>query len=124
MSYALPARADVVREATWDLEILFPTADAWEAAFAEVEAGIPGAGAFVGTLSVGPDATLSALTAAEELQGKLGKVGVWAHLHYAVDTTDPDAQSRADRAQGLAGRVGAALAYLTPELLEIGPEKL
>ena len=124
MSYALLARADVPQESTWDLEILFPSVEKWEAAFAEVEAGIPGASTLAGKLAEGSDVLLACLKSAEELQGRLGKVSVWAHLRYAADTTDPDAQGRADRAQGLAGRAGAALAFLTPELLEIGPEKL
>ncbi|MGC4048061.1 MAG: oligoendopeptidase F [Armatimonas sp.] len=124
MTNVLPARAEVPRESTWDLECLFPDAETWEAAFAAVEAGVPEVAEFAGRLSEGPEILAAFFTKAEKLQNALSKVAVWANLHYTADTTDAEAQGRADRAIGLVSRVSAAVAFWTPELLSIGVDTL
>ncbi len=124
MNQSLFARAEVPRESTWDLETLFPDADAWSRAFAEVEAGVPKVAGFAGRLGEEPTTLLEFFQISEKLQNRLGHVLVWASLHYAADTTDSEAQGRTDRATGLSSRVSAALAFAIPELLALGTEKL
>ena len=121
---AVPARADVPREATWDTDSIFASPGAWETAFARVEEGLPAVAAYAGRLAEGPDVLAGYFAAAEELSALLGKVFVYANLNYAVDTLDMEAQARADRARGLSARVQAALAFAEPELLAVGPETL
>jgi oligoendopeptidase F len=121
---AVPARADVPREATWDTDSIFATPAEWDAAFARVEADLPAVAAYAGRLAEGPEAVAGYLAAMEALVRHLSHVFVYASLNYAVDTADTQAQGRADRARGLSARVQAALAFAEPELLAIGPDTL
>ena len=123
MSHSLPTRAEVARESTWDLESIFPTPAAWEAALVAADAAIPSVAAFAGRLS-DPDTLTEFFAAAEALQLKVSHVGVYAHLGYATDSTNTDAAARTDRAMGLGTRFGAAVAFAEPELLALGVETL
>ena len=53
---ALPARADVPREQTWDIEALFVTPQAWEAEAEVLPAAIDALSSHAGRLGSGPDA--------------------------------------------------------------------
>ncbi len=126
MSHSLPSRAHIIetaRESTWDLESIFPTPAAWEAALVAADAAISSVAAFAGRLS-DPNTLVEFFAAAEALQLKVSHVGVYAHLGYATDSTNTDAAARTDRAMGLATRFGAAVAFAEPELLALGVETL
>jgi oligoendopeptidase F len=123
MSHSLPARADVPRESTWDLESIFATPSDWEAAFSAAETAIPQMATFAGKLG-DPEVLAAFLEASETLTRQVSHVGVYAHLGFATDTSNTDAAARTDRAMGLATRFGAAIAFAEPELLALGSETL
>ena len=119
-----PPRSSVPLEHTWDAESVFASVDAWEAEVEAVLAALPGLEAFAGRLAEGPSVTLAALEARDDLTRRRGRVYVYALHEWAVDTTDQDAVGRYGRAQAMFARVDAALAFVEPELLEIGRERL
>ena len=55
---------------------------------------------------------------------RLGRVVVYALLGYAVETTDPVAVARFGRAQAADAQVRAAVAFVEPEVLAVGAERL
>ena len=61
---------------------------------------------------------------ATSLVRRQGQVFVYAILGYAVETTDQDAVARFGRAQSVQAQVDAALAFVDPELLALGRERL
>jgi oligoendopeptidase F len=124
MAQRVPERGEIPVEYTWDATSVFPDDDAWEAALADVAARVDDLAAFRGRLAEGPAALAGYLELAEGLLGLAGKVGVYARMFYAVNTADQAALARADRAQMLAARLGAAMAFGEPELLAIGAETL
>ena len=124
MSKPLPARSDIPLEHTWDLDAIFPTLEAWAAAFADVEAQIDRLGAFKGRLAEGPATLIAWFTTAEEVFSLTAKVMVYARLGYTVDMANTAAAARSDRVGGLMARVASAAAFAEPELLAIAPETL
>lgn len=120
----IPARKDVPLEYTWDTESIFPTHAAWEAAFREVEAGLPDVKHFQGRLGDNPGTLLEFLKAADLLAEKVGRVAIYARLNFAVDTTNQAAAGDADKAIGLQARTAAAVSFAEPEILAIGFDRL
>jgi oligoendopeptidase F len=124
MAQTVPARSEIPAVYTWDAYSVFPNDDAWDTAATELDARIPEIAAYAGRLSEGPAVLADYLALAEELLRTAGHVGVYSRMFYAVDTADQVAQAKADRAQGLSTRLGAAMAFGEPELLAIGGETL
>ncbi len=118
-----PKRADVPVEMTWDLTLVYPDAQSWEADFVRLEAGLPAFVAFSGQLS-DPEKLLDCLRLRDESGAQLGKLYSWASLSKAGDNADSDAQGRFDRVAGLGSRRAAATSWIEPQILAIAPETL
>ena len=120
----IPRRSEVPAEVTWDTESVYPSEAAWDAAFRGIESRLPDLGEFKGHLADGPGTVADWLAAYESTSAEMGKVNVYAYMHYAVDAGDQAAAARLERARGLASRLVAATSFAAPELLAIGPETL
>jgi len=112
-------RAEVPVELTWNLADLFPSAEAWEAAFASVEACLPTVTRFKGHLGEGAAVLLECLEAREALLEQYDRVATYARLRLAEDGTSPSHQAAFARAAALGARLGAALAFIPTELLSL-----
>ena len=121
---ATPPRSDIPVERTWDAESVFPSIDAWDAALEALLADLSGLESFTGRLEEGPDVTIDALAARDDLMRRAGQVFVYAYLDYSVDTTAQDAVARFGRAQTAFGQFLAAVAFIEPELLALGRDRL
>jgi oligoendopeptidase F len=124
MAQRVPERSEIPVAYTWDASSVFATEADWEAAVADLAARIDDVAGFRGRLAAGPGVLADYFELAEELLRSAGKVGVYARMFYAVNTGDQAAQARADRANMLWSRLGAAMAFGEPELLAIGAETL
>jgi oligoendopeptidase F len=121
-STMLLQRADVAREHTWDLESIFATREAWEQAFAQVEADLPGLAQYQGRLGETGSILLAWFHQSEALTQLCYKVGVYARLGFDVNTGDQQQGSMVGRTQGLMARLAAATAFAEPELLALPQE--
>jgi oligoendopeptidase F len=117
-------RSAVPPERTWDTASVFPTVDAWEAEIEAVLADLASVTSFQGRLGDGAEALVAALAARDDLERRLGHVFVYASIGYAVETTDAAAVARFGRAQGVGAQVAGALAFVEPEVLAIGRDRL
>ena len=124
MTTTLPLRNEVPLEQTWDLSSVFPTPADWEAACQQLIAALPALSAYQGRLGSSPQTLLEFINRYQETATLMGKIGVYAHNAYAVDTLDQAAAARAGQARGLMARFAAAAAFFDPELMQIGFEKL
>ncbi len=120
----LPRRADLRPEDTWAVETIFPDPVAWEAAYAEAKAMVPRLTAYRGTIAQGARQLLDCLRTRDELGRLADRLFVYAHLRRDEDTTNATFQALADRAASLSVEVGAAQAFIDPELLELSDETL
>jgi oligoendopeptidase F len=123
-SAALPLRGEAPAEQTWDLDSVYATPAAWEAACAELTATLPELAAYQGRLSERPATLAAFLNLYQDTGILMGKIGVYASNASSVDTNDQAASARAGQARSLAARYGAAIAFFDPELVAIGFDRL
>jgi oligoendopeptidase F len=120
----LPARSELPTESTWELESIFATDAAWEAAFARVSAMLPRLAAYQGRLGESAATLLEAYRLRDEAGLVLGHVAVYAHHRQDEDTANSTYQALADRAISLAAEFGATTSFFVPEILAIPEERL
>lgn len=120
---SLPDRPGIEARLRWDLGHIFTTRAAWEAEFARVEARVVEFAPLRGSL-VEAAAILRALQLHDDVASALDRVFVYAHLLRDEDTRDTDAQALAERASRLGTSFAEACAFLEPEILALGRERL
>lgn len=120
----LPARSEVKPGDTWDLSSLFANDDAWEKAFAEWEAQIGDYGRFEGKLAADAGILLSCLDFDRDFDRAGERLGVYAMLKVAEDTTNSAYQRMQGRYTNAASRAGQAAAYIRPEILAISTARM
>ena len=120
----LPARDAVPVEETWDLESVFATPEAWDAACEELSEMLPNLASYQGRLKEGSKVLLEYIPLYEDAARLAGKIFVYASNGYAVNTLDQAAAGRAGQARSLFARFGAAVAFSDPELVAIGFDTL
>lgn len=114
----LPRRQDIPVEDTWDLTSIFADDQAFEAAFAQIEAEHGKAEKFKGRLASSSDALLEAIRFEESISILLGKVYVYMHLNFDTDTTNPTYQAYNARVLNLLSQVSASFSFYASELME------
>jgi oligoendopeptidase F len=120
----LPRRADVPVEQTWDLASVYPSDAAWEAATRAAEADLEQPTQYRGHLGDSAEVLLAALQTRDRLSAEVWRIYLYASMQAAVDSSDQAAQARVQRAGSLFARLGAASAYIEPELLSLAPEHI
>ncbi|MCI6965589.1 oligoendopeptidase F [bacterium] len=120
----LKNRKDMNPEFMWDFTHIFPTKEAWEAAYKEAEAMTAGLAAYEGTLGESAAALKKALDAVNAAGEKLERVYLYAMLHKSGDNGDAEYQAMEARCVTLLVSYQMTTAFLTPEILSIPEETL
>ena len=120
----LKNRKDMNPEFMWDFTHIFPTKEAWEAAYKEAEAMTAGLAAYEGTLGESAAALKKALDAVNAAGEKLERVYLYAMLHKSGDNGDPEYQAMEARCVTLLVSYQMTTAFLTPEILSIPEDTL
>ena len=119
----LPPRSAQRQEDIWDVASVFPNPAAWETEYQLVQAELPAFEKYHGKLD-GPAILAEALDAFFQVIVRVQKLSMYAELLTSVDTSNEEAAALISRAATLNGQVSAALAFIKPELLANGAEKL
>jgi len=112
-------RADVPLEYRWDLGIIFPDLEAWEAAYASVEARIPDLAAYKGRLAESPDVLLEAIELQYDIAKTFEDLIVYAYQWQSTDTRDATANTYVGRAQSLGARLAETASFFEPEVVQL-----
>ncbi|WP_277630306.1 oligoendopeptidase F [Atopococcus tabaci] len=120
----LPKRDEIPEELTWDLTVIFPSDEAFESAYQEVEKDIETVKQYEGRLNEDAGAFKEALESILETSRRLEKVYVYAHLKNDQDTSNSTYQAMYDRAQMLATKAAEAISWFEPEVLSLEPAQL
>lgn len=115
----LPKRAEVPVELTWDLSTIYPSVDAWEADFREVEKLTPTIADFKGKLGDSAASLLGLLNLRDRIGQLIEKLWSYAHLRADEDTTVSANKALRERARQLFVNFGAAYSYVDSEILAI-----
>lgn len=102
---------------------MYETDEAWEKEFSLLRDRIGEIEAFRGTLK-DAESLHKAITKKLELERIMEKIFVYSHLRTDEDTTNSFYQSMNERALSFYYRLGEASAYLQPEALKLGTDKL
>ena len=120
----IPERGQIPARYKWDLASIYTTDTAWEQAIGRVDEMLKRFAQFQGQLAQCPEKAADCLEAMDAIRLELGKLVVYAHSQFSVDTRDQTASSNQSRAIALVGRALGATAFVEPELLAIGPAPL
>ncbi len=119
----LPARSEADPRYTWDTESIFPDLNAWKTGLESVRAALPGLSAFKGKLH-DPKQLLAYLEQKSTVDILLNKVYTYASMGSSVDAEDSAANARTGQAGSVYASYREAIAFATPEILEIGRDGL
>jgi oligoendopeptidase F len=120
----VPSRSEIDPKYTWNAPSIFVSDQAWEEAFQIVLESLHSLDKYKGHLREGASILADAFEAIEDIILQAGKLFVYAALSHSVEATDQEAAGRYNKVQGMQAKVQAAIAFLDPELLEIGKKKL
>lgn len=120
----LPTRSQVKSADTWDLSNLYASDDAWESAFSGWEKKIPRYEKFRGTLGDGPAALAKCLKFDSQMDRIGERLGTYAFLKSAEDTTNSVYQRMVGRYQHSATRAAEVASFIRPEILAIAAARL
>jgi oligoendopeptidase F len=115
----IPLRTEIPVEDTWDLSLLYPTAEAWEKDFQLYQKRYPDYAGFKGTLAGSAAALQRCLEFDRELDLLAEKLGHYASLQTSEDSSNNDYLSREARLQNLLTLAAETAAFLTPEIQAI-----
>lgn len=120
----LPPRSEVPVKETWNLENIFPDVETWDKAREEVLEKTPTLAAYRGRLGESPEFLAEFLANYEETIRLAARVMLYGQLEISVDTNDQAALARAGQGRSVIVNLTAETAFLDPELMGIGFEKL
>ncbi len=117
-------RSEMNPKFMWDFTHIYPSDEAWEEAYKEADALIPGLEDFAGKLNESSDTLKAACDKFSEVYEKVEKVATYAFLHKAADSGDTAYQTMEARSQSLYMRLASASAFFAPEVLSIPEDTL
>jgi oligoendopeptidase F len=113
---AIRERKDIPINDQWDLSPLYAQPEAWDADFEDVKSLLPRIEALKGTVGRSAADLKAAVDLNTEWERRAERLGEYAHLRTAENVADGPANDRMGRFMGLATQIGAAFAFLTPEI--------
>ena len=124
MKQTIPVRADADPKYTWALEDIYPSDEAWDAAYAEAQDFPRQISAFRGRLGSSARTLLEFLQLGETISVAFDSLYGYAQRRNDEDTAVSKYQGMSSKAISLMVAVDAAGSFETPELLTIPDEKL
>lgn len=121
---SIPTRDQIEEQYRWDLGDIYPDTEAWEKDFSYVEKNMEKIQEYKGKLSRSASNLEQCLLLSEQLERKLDKLYVAAHLLKDQDTKNSVSQGLANRIAALNQRFYTERAFLWPELQTIPERRL
>jgi oligoendopeptidase F len=110
--------------AMWDLSDLYPSPESWSASYAKTLAAVGQLGQYQGTLGSDANALWKALAEISALNKETDRLNVYAALKADEDLRVAPNQERRQQAQDLATRLNEQTAWVAPEIVGIGRDKI
>jgi len=124
MALKVLPRNKIDKKYKWNAESVYVSAEAWEKEIKQILADVGKVKEFQGRLADSTEVLLEAMRVSEDLIRRAYMAYVYASFAYSVETTNAEASGMLGKAQGLFGQVAGAVAFIQPETLTLGKEKL
>lgn len=121
---AIPERAAVPQNLTWDLSRIYQTDADWQKAYQQAKNDLPQLSKLKGQLKKGATQLYQGITQILALRRRIEKIYVYASQASDVDTGNQHYLGFASEAQSLASDFAAATSFMEPEILSIPAAKL
>jgi oligoendopeptidase F len=108
----------------WDLTDLYPTTEAWRAAYDKTKAAADRLDSFKGTLGTSAASMFAALDAISMLNKESGRLVVYANLKADEDRRVASEQERRQQAQALSTLIQEKTSWVAPEIVRLGAAKV
>ncbi|WP_119677367.1 oligoendopeptidase F [Indioceanicola profundi] len=108
----------------WDLSPIFPSVEAWDAERTTLLKEIPELQSLKGTLGKDAATLRAALDRISAINRRAEKVLVYAYIDSTTNNRDSSKMERRSLSQQLFGELGSATAWLSPEVQDVGAEKI
>src|SRR5690606_16547364 len=104
----------------WNLAATYASDAAYQADFDALGESLEDLAAYQGRLGESAATLADFFDLYWQAVATLQKLGIYANMPVAVDQGDQEARARAGRFQALGNRAASTLAFMRPELLELG----
>lgn len=122
--FEVKTRSQIEDQYQWDLQALFESDEAFEAAYQEAEESLSELTKYQGRLNESAEILSEALDTLLATQRKVSNLGVYAHLKNDQDQTNAKYQVFDAQTSQLYSKFAQVSAYVQPELLAISQEDL
>ena len=117
-------RKDIDVKDTWNLESIYANNELWEEDYAALEKDAAEFAKLKGTIEADVSKIPAVLDAYYGLHRRLSKLSVYARMRFDQDTTDSTYQTMSAKIGSLGVKIGAASAFVEPEILSYSKEQL
>lgn len=117
-------RKDIDVKDTWNLESIYANNELWEEDYAALEKDAAEFAKLKGAIEADVSKILAVLDAYYGLHRRLSKLSVYARMRFDQDTTDSTYQTMSAKIGSLGVKIGAASAFVEPEILSYSKEQL
>lgn len=117
-------RKDIDVKDTWNLESIYANNELWEEDYAALEKDAAEFAKLKGAIEADVSKIPEVLDAYYGLHRRLSKLSVYARMRFDQDTADSTYQTMAAKIGSLGVKIGAASAFVEPEILSYSKEQL
>lgn len=117
-------RKDIDVKDTWNLESIYANNELWEEEYAALEKEAEEFAKLKGAIEADVSKIPAVLDAYYGLHRRLSKLSVYARMRFDQDTTDSTYQTMSAKIGSLGVKIGAASAFVEPEILSYSKEQL
>ena len=117
-------RKDIDEKDTWNLESIYANNELWEEDYAALEKDAAEFAKLKGAIEADVSKIPAVLDAYYGLHRRLSKLSVYARMRFDQDTTDSTYQTMSAKIGSLGVKIGAASAFVEPEILSYSKEQL
>ena len=117
-------RKDIDLKDTWNIESIYANNELWEEDYAALEKDAAEFAKLKGAIEADVSKIPAVLDAYYGLHRRLSKLSVYARMRFDQDTTDSTYQTMSAKIGSLGVKIGAASAFVEPEILSYSKEQL
>ncbi len=121
---AITQRSDIEDKYKWQVEDIFTSDEAWEAAYAELEGSLGAFEPYRGKLGESAKTLLECLATRDRLELIADNLYVYAYLKLDEDNRVSKYQEVGGRISSLWSKVSEAMSFIEPEIVALGEEKI